>query len=56
MSLDEIKATYAKNIPAGRVGTPEDVAKTVVFLSTEAARVYVGQTIQPNGGEVRSEM
>ncbi len=56
VSLDEIKAMYAKNIPAGRVGTPDDVAKTVVLLSTETARAYVGQTLHPDGGEVRSEM
>ncbi|MFN8232932.1 MAG: SDR family oxidoreductase [Actinomycetota bacterium] len=56
VSLDEIKAEYAKAIPAGRIGTPDDVAKTVVFLSTEAARAYVGQTLHPDGGEVRSEM
>jgi len=56
VSLDQIKAEYAKGIPAGRIGTPDDVAKTVVFLSTEAARAYVGQTLHPDGGEVRSEM
>jgi len=56
VTLEEIHATYAKNIPAGRIGIPEDIARTVVFLSTESARAYVGQTIQPNGGEVRSSM
>lgn len=56
VSLQEIHAFYAKNIPAGRIGTPDDIARTVVFLSTESARAFVGQTIQPNGGEVRSSM
>jgi NAD(P)-dependent dehydrogenase (short-subunit alcohol dehydrogenase family) len=56
VSLEEIHAMYAKNIPAGRIGRPDDVARTVVFLSTDAARAFVGQTIHPNGGEVRSEM
>lgn len=56
VTLEEIHAMYAKNIPAGRIGTPDDIARTVVFLSTESARAYVGQTIQPNGGEVRSSM
>jgi len=56
VSLEEMHAIYARNIPAGRIGTPDDIAGTVVFLSTEAARAYIGQTIQPNGGEVRAEM
>ncbi|MGZ5297864.1 MAG: SDR family NAD(P)-dependent oxidoreductase [Actinomycetota bacterium] len=56
VTLQEIHAMYAKNIPAGRIGTPDDIARTVVFLSTGSARAYVGQTIQPNGGEVRSSM
>jgi 2-hydroxycyclohexanecarboxyl-CoA dehydrogenase len=56
VTLEEVHAIYAKNIPAGRIGTPDDIARTVVFLSTESARAYVGQTINPNGGEVRSSM
>jgi 2-hydroxycyclohexanecarboxyl-CoA dehydrogenase len=56
VTLEEIQAFYAKKIPAGRIGTPDDIARTVVFLSTESARAFVGQTIQPNGGEVRSSM
>jgi len=56
VSLEEIHAFYAKSIPAGRIGTPDDIARAVVFLSTESARAFVGQTIQPNGGEVRASM
>jgi len=56
VSLEEIHGIYAKDIPAGRIGTPDDVARTVVFLSTETARAFVGQTIHPNGGEIRGSM
>jgi 2-hydroxycyclohexanecarboxyl-CoA dehydrogenase len=56
VSLTEMHRMYARNIPAGRIGTPDDIARTVVFLSTEVARAYAGQTIQPNGGEVRADM
>lgn len=56
VSLEEMHRIYAKNIPAGRIGTPDDVARAVVFLSTKTARAYVGQTIHPNGGEVRGSM
>jgi len=56
VSLEEMHRIYARNIPAGRIGTPDDVARTVVFLSTEAARAFVGQTLHPNGGEIRGSM
>ena len=56
VSLEEIQAFYAKSVPSGRIGVPDDIARTVVFLSTESARAFVGQTIQPNGGEVRASM
>lgn len=56
ISVDEMRAIYAKNVPRGRIGTPDDIARTVVFLSTDAARAYAGQTISPNGGELRASM
>lgn len=56
VSLQEMHAIYAKGIPAGRIGTPDDIARAVVFLSTDAASAYAGQTIHPNGGEIRCSM
>ncbi len=56
VSLDEIKDRYAENIPDGRIATPDDIAAAVAFLATETARAYAGQTIHPNGGEIRCSM
>jgi len=39
-----------KEIPAGRLGTPEDVAGVVVFLCSPAADYITGQTIIVDGG------
>jgi 3-oxoacyl-[acyl-carrier protein] reductase len=36
--------------PAGRLGTNEEVADTIVFLCSDAARFVYGQTIEINGG------
>ena len=36
--------------PAGRLGTNEEVADTIVFLCSPAARYIYGQTIEINGG------
>lgn len=37
-------------IPAGRMGTPEDIAGAAVYLSSEEARYITGQTLHVNGG------
>jgi 3-oxoacyl-[acyl-carrier protein] reductase len=38
--------------PAGRLGTPEEVAATVAFLASDDASFFVGATLSPNGGLV----
>ncbi|MBP8644785.1 MAG: 3-oxoacyl-[acyl-carrier-protein] reductase [Syntrophobacteraceae bacterium] len=38
------------HIPAGRYGTPEDVAAAVKFLASETAGYITGQVIHVNGG------
>lgn len=38
------------NIPAGRLGEPEDIAKAVAFLCSPDASYITGQTISVNGG------
>jgi len=39
-----------KNIPLGRIGTPEEVAEAVLFLISEKSSYITGQTINVNGG------
>lgn len=40
----------AADLPAGRLGSPQDVADSVLFLLSDAAAMYHGQTLNPNGG------
>jgi 3-oxoacyl-[acyl-carrier protein] reductase len=44
--LDAMRASA----PAGRLGTNEEVADTILFLCSDAARYIYGQTIEINGG------
>nr|MDQ3363019.1 SDR family oxidoreductase [Actinomycetota bacterium] len=54
VSMNEIKARYAAEIPAGRIGNPEEIAATVAFLAAGKSAALVGQVLQPNGGSTRS--
>lgn len=47
---DEVKQGILANVPAGKLGTPEDIANAVVFLADEAAGYITGETINVNGG------
>jgi 3-oxoacyl-[acyl-carrier protein] reductase len=40
------------SIPFGRLGTPEEIAEVVMFLSSPAARWVTGQTIIVDGGQL----
>jgi 3-oxoacyl-[acyl-carrier protein] reductase len=42
----------AAQLPLGHFGEPSDVAATVAFLASEDARIYIGQTLGPNSGDV----
>ena len=37
-------------LPSRRFAEPEDVAPSVVFLLSDAASMYYGQTLNPNAG------
>ena len=50
MSEEELQAA-GRQVPLGRMGTPEDVADLAVFLASEAARHITGQTLHVNGGQ-----
>jgi len=47
---DAQKKEAAKDIPAGRLGQPEDVAETVAFLADEKAAYITGQVLCVDGG------
>ena len=46
----EIDANVASTVAAGRLGVPDDLSGTAVFLASEDARYIVGQTLNVDGG------
>ena len=47
---DDVLAKLVQKVPAGRIGTPEDVANAVTFLASEQASYITGQVLTVCGG------
>ena len=47
---DDQKARINAQIPAGRMGTPEEIAAAVLFLASAEAGYVTGATLHVNGG------
>lgn len=47
---EDVKAEWAKQIPLRRGGTPEDVAKTTLYLASDLSQYVTGQVIHVCGG------
>lgn len=48
---EEIKAGLAATVPLKRVGHPEEIADTIVFLSSDQASFITGATFAVDGGK-----
>ena len=49
---EKIKEEVSKRIPAGYIGSPQDVAEAVAFLASNEARYITGQVLCVDGGMV----
>lgn len=49
-TLEKVERYITVEVPLKRVGEPEDIAETVVFLSSDAASYIVGEVINVDGG------
>lgn len=47
---DEVQERLIKTIPAGRIGTPEDLGHAALFLASDEASYVTGQTLYVCGG------
>jgi 3-oxoacyl-[acyl-carrier protein] reductase len=53
MSLEEYLTESAKAIPAGRLGSPEEIGNVVAFLASEQASYVNGANLLVDGGSAR---
>ena len=51
---EEVFANWEREVPAGRLGTPQEFAAVVAFLASERASYVNGTSIAVDGGLVRS--
>ncbi|WP_424926966.1 3-oxoacyl-[acyl-carrier-protein] reductase [Amaricoccus tamworthensis] len=47
---DDQKSKISANIPAGRMGTPDEIAAATTYLASSEAAYVTGQTLHVNGG------
>ena len=52
MITDAVRTAISLATPAGRFGSPQDIANLAVYLASEESNFVVGQVISPNGGYV----
>lgn len=53
-SVEEVRKGYEQMIPLGRYGQPEEFARAVTFLVSDAARYMTGQALFVDGGMMRA--
>jgi NAD(P)-dependent dehydrogenase (short-subunit alcohol dehydrogenase family) len=47
---DDVKKLIVAQIPAGRLGSPAEIADSVAFLASESAAYITGANLSVNGG------
>ncbi|MFP4082539.1 MAG: SDR family oxidoreductase [Candidatus Aminicenantes bacterium] len=52
-SVEEFYKNIEKNIPAGRLGNPQETAQAVAFLASEGAAYITGVSLQVDGGYIQ---
>ena len=48
---EKVREGIIAQIPAGRLGEPEEIARCVVFIASDEAEFVNGSTITVNGGQ-----
>lgn len=54
VSKEEVEKASKKQIPLGRYGDPEEFAKVVTFLASNASSYVTGSSLLVDGGMVKS--
>ena len=47
----ERKTALLSGVPLGRIGQPDEIARAIVFLASDAASFVTGQIVTADGGK-----
>lgn len=50
ISMEEIEAANLKDIPCGRLGTPDDIASALLYLCSDDCTYTIGEALNVSGG------
>jgi len=53
-NLGDVLDAYGANLPLGRTGRPDDVARAVLFAASDLAAFVTGITLPVDGGDLAS--
>ena len=53
--ISQYKEKFTKDISLGRLGRPEDLAKPIVFMASDAAAYITGTDIEITGGKFAAQ-
>lgn len=48
----DVKTAFGASLPAGRIGTPDEIAQTILFLASDRAPFLTGQSLAVDGGKL----
>jgi NAD(P)-dependent dehydrogenase (short-subunit alcohol dehydrogenase family) len=48
--VEEVRSSYLRDTPLGRLQSPEDVADAIAFLAGPRAAAITGEALSVNGG------
>ena len=51
LAPEKVRESIIAQIPAGRLGEPEEIARCVAFLASDDAQFINGSTISANGAQ-----
>lgn len=51
--VEDMRRRYEATAPLRRIGSPDEIAATILFLASDSASYYTGQVLSPNGGRTR---
>jgi NAD(P)-dependent dehydrogenase (short-subunit alcohol dehydrogenase family) len=53
-TVEDVEAGFTENIPSGRLGEPEEIARMVAILSSDLAANMTGTSVTMDGGMTKA--